>query len=79
LSAGQKQRVNLARGVLLDRSLYLLDEPTSHLDEATEKAVVAAIKKYLGNKTMVIVTHRPAIKKICNKFYKMIHHTVSPE
>lgn len=79
LSAGQKQRVNLARGILLNRSLYLLDEPTSHLDEATEKAVVKAIEKHLHGKTIVVVTHRPAIKKICNKFYKMSGHVVAPE
>lgn len=79
LSAGQKQRVNLARGILLDRALYLLDEPTSHLDEATETAVIAAIKKYLRGKTIVVVTHRPAIKEICTTFYKMTGHTVSPE
>lgn len=79
LSAGQKQRVNLARGILLNRSLYLLDEPTSHLDEATEKAVIKVIEKYLGDKTIVVVTHRPAIKKICNKFYKMSDHVVTPE
>lgn len=79
LSAGQKQRVNLARGILLDRSLYLLDEPTSHLDEETEKAVIAAIQKYLKGKTLVVVTHRPAIKKTCNQFYKMSEHTVRPE
>ncbi len=78
LSAGQKQRVNLARGILLDRSLYLLDEPTSHLDDATEKAVIAAIEKYLAGKTIVVVTHRPAIKKICGQFYEMKNHIVSP-
>lgn len=79
LSAGQKQRVNLARGVLLQRSLYLLDEPTSHLDETTEAAVIKVIEKYLGDKTIVVITHRPAIKKICNKFYKMSDHVVVAE
>jgi ABC-type multidrug transport system fused ATPase/permease subunit len=79
LSAGQKQRVNLARGILLDRSLYLLDEPTSHLDDATEKAVITAIEKYLGDKTIVVVTHRPAIKKICKSFYKMSGHVVTAD
>src|SRR5258708_7887771 len=62
LSAGQKQRLNLARGILLDRDLYFLDEPTSHLDDNTEEIVIGAIKRYLGDKTLVIVTHRPAIK-----------------
>lgn len=79
LSAGQKQRVNLARGILLSRPLYLLDEPTSHLDEATEQAIIKVIEKYLGDKTIVVVTHRPAIKKICNKFYKMSGHTIALE
>lgn len=76
LSAGQKQRLNLARGILLDRELYLLDEPTSHLDEETEQATIAVIQKYLASKTVVIVTHRPAIKSICNKFYMIKNHSV---
>lgn len=79
LSAGQKQRLNLARGILLDRQIYLLDEPTSHLDEATEATVIKAIEKYLMGKTVIVVTHRPAIKAICDQFYEMKAHTVRPE
>ena len=69
LSVGQKQRLNLIRGILLDKDIYVLDEPTSNLDKETEKLIVDLIQKYLGNKTVVIVTHRDEIKKICQKHY----------
>lgn len=69
LSAGQKQRVNLLRGIVLDKSLYILDEPTSNLDTETENLIIELIKKHLDNKTVVIVTHKMAVKKICNKHY----------
>ncbi|HET9411762.1 MAG TPA: ABC transporter ATP-binding protein [Candidatus Saccharimonadales bacterium] len=77
LSAGQKQRLNIIRGVLQDRSLYVLDEPTSHLDAHTEDLVVAFLGKHLANKTAVIVTHRSALKKICDQSFVMHNHTLS--
>lgn len=67
LSAGQKQRINIARGVLLDRDILLLDEPTSHLDVDTEKIVVDYLGKCLKDKTAVFISHRPAIEKICGR------------
>ncbi len=69
LSVGQKQRLNIIRGILLDKDIYVLDEPTSNLDKETEKLIVNLIEKYLHNKTVVIVTHREEIKKICKKHY----------
>lgn len=77
LSAGQKQRLNIIRGILQDRSLYILDEPTSHLDSHTEELVVAFLGKHLANKTAVIVTHRSALKKICDQTFVMYNHTLS--
>ncbi len=74
LSAGQKQRINLIRGLLLDRDIYLLDEPTSHLDAETEKKVISFLQKRLHNKTAVIVSHRPAIQSICERFYEFKGH-----
>lgn len=70
LSVGQKQRLNLIRGILLDKELYFLDEPTSNLDKETEKLMVHFMEKYLKDKTVVIVTHREEIRKICNKHYE---------
>jgi ABC-type bacteriocin/lantibiotic exporter with double-glycine peptidase domain len=76
LSAGQRQRLNILRGVLLDRSLYVLDEPTSHLDDHTERVVVAFLQKYLKDKAVVVVTHRPAIRALCSRFYEMKGYTL---
>lgn len=70
LSVGQKQRLNIIRGILLDKSMYILDEPTSNLDKETEKLIVDLIEKYLHEKTVVIVTHREEIKRMCNKHYQ---------
>jgi ABC-type multidrug transport system fused ATPase/permease subunit len=71
LSAGQKQRINLVRGILLNRNIYLLDEPTSNLDTSTENKVISFLEKELKNKTAIIVSHRESLKTICNKCYKI--------
>jgi ABC-type multidrug transport system fused ATPase/permease subunit len=70
LSVGQKQRLNIIRGILLDKEIYILDEPTSNLDKETEKLIINLIQKYLKDKTVVIVTHRDEIREICNKHYE---------
>jgi ABC-type bacteriocin/lantibiotic exporter with double-glycine peptidase domain len=74
LSAGQKQRLNILRGILLDRDIYVLDEPTAHLDAATEGIVVDFLKKHLHGKTSVIVTHRPALRALCSTEYEIKDH-----
>ena len=58
----------------MDKSLYLLDEPTSNLDALSEEKITNMIEKYLKDKTYVIVTHRPRIKALCNKHYKFEQH-----
>ena len=70
LSAGQKQRLNLIRGILIDKDLYFFDEPTSNLDALSEEKITNMIDKYLKDKTYVLVTHRPKLKELCNKHYK---------
>ena len=74
LSAGQKQRLNLIRGILIDKELYFFDEPTSNLDIVSEEKIISMIKKYLNNKTYVIITHRPKIKELCNRHYVFEEH-----
>lgn len=69
LSAGQKQRLNIIRGILLDKEIYILDEPTSNLDNLSEIKIYNMINKYLKDKTCIIVTHRPKLTEICNKHY----------
>ncbi|HEV7627489.1 MAG TPA: thiol reductant ABC exporter subunit CydD, partial [Streptomyces sp.] len=61
ISAGQRQRVALARAFLADRPLLLLDEPTAALDGGTESTVVSAIHRLTEARTVLLVTHRPAL------------------
>lgn len=70
LSAGERQRINIARGFLLNRDILLFDEPTSHLDDATEAVVVDFLRDRLQGKSAVFVTHRPAILKLCGRHYQ---------
>ncbi|SCK14260.1 thiol reductant ABC exporter subunit CydD [Streptomyces sp. WMMB 322] len=61
ISAGQRQRVALARAFLTDRPLLLLDEPTAALDGETESSVAATLRRISEDRTVLLVTHRPAL------------------
>lgn len=76
LSAGQKQRLNIIRGILLDKEIYILDEPTSNLDSLSEHKIYDMINKYLKNKTCIIVTHRPKLTEMCNKHFYFENKTM---
>jgi len=58
LSGGQRQSVAIARAVLLDPSVLLLDEPTSSMDFTSESRFKESLRGFMQHKTMVIVTHR---------------------
>ncbi|TNM30164.1 thiol reductant ABC exporter subunit CydD [Streptomyces sedi] len=73
LSAGQRQRVALARAFLADRPILLLDEPTAALDGPTEAAVVAAIRRHGAGRTVVLVSHRPALGALADRMIHVKH------
>jgi len=61
LSAGERQRLALARAFLRDAPLLLLDEPTANLDGHTEREVVESVRRLARGRTVVLVAHRPAL------------------
>ncbi|MBP6993735.1 ABC transporter ATP-binding protein, partial [Candidatus Woesebacteria bacterium] len=71
LSAGQKQRVNLARAFFQNRALYLLDEPISHLDPKTTYKVISFLRKHLKGKTAIIVSHQKEVLQLATRVYEM--------
>lgn len=67
LSGGEKQRIVLARAFLKDNQFYIMDESTSNLDFATENIIFDMIYNKFRKKTMLIVAHRLATIKDCDK------------
>jgi ATP-binding cassette subfamily B protein len=67
LSAGERQRINLARAFLKDAPIILLDEPTSALDAESEALIAESLRALLRGRTALIVAHRPATIAGCQR------------
>lgn len=71
LSAGEKQRLGLARAFLRGSSLILLDEPTSNVDSINEGIILDALRKQKNKKSIILVSHRESTMAIADRVYKV--------
>ena len=69
LSGGQKQKLALARGLLVDASFYIFDEATSNIDKESEADIIKVIKSLVGQKTIILISHRLGNVVDCEKIY----------
>ncbi len=76
LSRGQKQQITLARALLKEPKILILDEATSSIDEATEALVLPRVLKFMQGKTTLMVTHRPALLKYADKVIHLVDGTI---
>ena len=69
LSGGQRQRLAMARALLHDTPVYIFDEATSNIDADSEAAIIDAVAELARTKTVVMVSHRLAALRGCDKVY----------
>ena len=71
LSAGERQRVVLARALLRQPSILILDEPTSALDGDTEQLVAGRLRDALPHATIIVITHKPALAEMADMIVRL--------
>ena len=71
LSEGQAQRIAIARGLLHGGDIFLFDEISSSLDEQTEQTLYARIFAAYPQKTMLLITHRTAVRELCDEMVRL--------
>jgi len=69
LSGGQRQRIAIARAIIRDTPILILDEPSSGLDAASEKLVFEALDRLMQNRTTIVIAHRLSTIRRANVIY----------
>jgi len=76
-SAGERQRIALARALLADPSVLVLDEPTSALDEENERIIAQTLATALKGRTAIVITHRMSLARIAHQVIELGAHAQS--
>ena len=76
LSGGEKQRVGIARIMLMDPDFIVMDEPSSSLDVFNEKLLLKTLEDEYSDKSIIIVSHRSSTLTGCDKIYRLIDGTL---
>ncbi len=76
LSGGQRQRIALARAILRDPQILILDEATSQIDVESERLIHDVLEKFVHGRTAVMITHRPSTLKLADRIVVMEHGQV---
>ncbi len=77
LSGGQRQRISLARTLLKDPRILILDEATSSLDLQTERSILSSLSTYFSNRTIVIISHRTSLLKTADRIFHLDQGSIS--
>ena len=78
LSGGQRQRIGIARTLLRDPPLLLLDEPTTGLDEASETELLAGLRALIAGRTTILITHSPRLARLADRVVTLDRGHVAP-
>ena len=76
LSGGQRQRIAIARAIIRNAPILILDEPTSSLDPASEQLVFEALTRLMEGKTAIVIAHRLATVRRANVIFVVEHGTI---
>jgi ATP-binding cassette, subfamily B, bacterial MsbA len=71
LSGGQRQRIALARAILRDPAILILDEATSQVDLESEQAIQQVLEKFIRGRTTILITHRLAVLSLADRIVAM--------
>ena len=79
ISGGQIQRIGIARALYINPEFLILDEPTSSLDDDSEKQIYETIKNLKNKVTVLIISHKFNISKICDRVYTLKNKSLEIE
>ena len=77
LSGGEVQRLGIARALLKNPDIIVMDEPTSNLDVFNEKQIIRTLQEEFKDKIIIIVSHRRSTLTFCNKIFRVVEKNIS--